>query len=241
MKIKQKAVHVLATTMRRYSEANLEFATLKLIDLEEAIENLDRAFESKLEAFHSLYDVDRHDFDYFSNPDTALLILLRNALHHRDHDLFLSWNAEMNQPGGPRRFLGAEFLLASHQLIDSASTARQFYKVEDFLMRVDPLLNSPALENKMSSANRQTIIQHLRGGLCFDEVLLQAESERYPQKQIYINVIPVFISAICRTFKSLKQRGMVFEGADASVYGRHFTERLVVDFSDLSYDKVRIT
>ncbi len=140
MKIKKNAVRVLATTMRRYSEANLAFETLKHLDLEEAIDNLDRAFESKLEAFHSLYDVDKNDFDYFVNPDTALLILLRNALHHRDHELFSSWNAEMNQPGGPRRFRGAEFLLVSHQLVDHASTARQFYKIQDFLMRIDPVL-----------------------------------------------------------------------------------------------------
>jgi len=48
---------------------------LKLIDLEEAIDNLDSAFEAKLEAFHSLYGVDKDDFDYFANADTAVLIL----------------------------------------------------------------------------------------------------------------------------------------------------------------------
>ncbi|KXF75265.1 hypothetical protein ATN84_18495 [Paramesorhizobium deserti] len=240
MKIKQNAVRVLATTMRRYSEANLAFKTLKHVDLEEAIENLDRAFESKLEALHSLYDVDKSDFDYFVNPDTAVLIMLRNALHHRDHELFSSWNAEMNKPGGPRRFLGAEFLLVSHRLVNPASTARQFYKIQDFLMRVDPVLQSPALENKLSSANRQSLIQHLRAGLHFDDVLRKAERERYPQKQIYLNVIPVFISAVSRVFRSLRDRGLIFEGADALDFRDHFDEKLVVDFSNLNYDKVRI-
>jgi len=240
MRIKQNAVRVLATTMRRYSEANLAFETLKHLDLEEAIENLDRAFESILEAFHSLYDVDKSDFNYFENPDTAVLIMLRNALHHRNHELFVSWNAEMNQPGGPRRFRGAEFLLVSHQLVNPGSTARQFYKIRDFLTRVDPVLQSPALENKLNSANRQSLIQHLRAGLHFDDILREAERERYPQKQIYINVIPVFISAVSRVLRSFRDRGLIFEGADALGYRDHFDENLVVDFSSLHYDKVRI-
>ncbi|MGL4604177.1 MAG: hypothetical protein ACRCU9_08510 [Iodobacter sp.] len=83
MKIKQIAVDKLSNTMRMYGEAKFNFEWLKLIDKEEAINNLDRAFESKLEAFHSLYDVTKYDFEYFSNADTALLILIRNAIHHR--------------------------------------------------------------------------------------------------------------------------------------------------------------
>lgn len=241
MKIKQRAIGTLANTMRRYGEANLSFGALKLIDLEEAIDNLDRAFESKMEAFHSLYDVDKDDFDYFAHPDTALLILLRNAIHHRDHELFFSWNAAMNETGGPQRFLGAEFLLASHYVSDARRTARQFYKAQDFLMRVDPAFKSPALERKMSDGNRQKMLEHFRCGLRFSEILTKAERERYPLKQIYINVIPIFVSATCRVFRSLRQRGVAFEGFDASVYERHFTEELTVDLSKIKYEKIRIT
>jgi hypothetical protein len=56
-----------------------------------------------LEDFHSLYDIDKGAFDYFANADTAAIRLLRNALHHRDHELFSSWNAMMAQEGGPAR------------------------------------------------------------------------------------------------------------------------------------------
>ena len=66
----------------------MNFHRLKSVDPEEAIDNLDRAMEAKLEAFHSLYDVIKNDFDYFSHADSALLILLRNAVHHRNHPLF---------------------------------------------------------------------------------------------------------------------------------------------------------
>lgn len=77
MKIKQIAVDKLSNTMRMYGEARFNFERIKLIDKEEAINNLDRAFESKLEAFHSLYDVTKSDFNYFEHADTALLILIR--------------------------------------------------------------------------------------------------------------------------------------------------------------------
>lgn len=62
MKIKQIAVDKLSNTMRMYGEAKFKFEQLILVDKEEAINNLDRAFEAKLEAFHSLYDVTTSDF-----------------------------------------------------------------------------------------------------------------------------------------------------------------------------------
>ncbi|MGB2785859.1 hypothetical protein [Psychrobacter sp.] len=95
MEIKQQAISKLANSMRLYGEAHINFHQLKFIDSEEAINNLDCAFEAKLEAFHSLYDVTKSDFDYFSYGDTALLILLRNAVHHRNHLLFKSWNQDI--------------------------------------------------------------------------------------------------------------------------------------------------
>lgn len=46
----EDAVSTLANTMRLYVEAHLRFADLFKIDPEEAIDNIDRAFETKLEA-----------------------------------------------------------------------------------------------------------------------------------------------------------------------------------------------
>jgi len=55
----EQAIKKLANTMRIYVETHFDFQRLKSIDQEEAVDNLDRAFEAKLEAFHSLYDVSR--------------------------------------------------------------------------------------------------------------------------------------------------------------------------------------
>ncbi|WP_197434752.1 hypothetical protein [Agrobacterium vitis] len=174
MKITERAIDKLANAMRIYAEANARFDELKKVDLQEAIDNLDRAFEAKLEAFHSLYDVDKVAFDYFENADTAVILLLRNAIHHRDHDMFSSWNATMAQEGGPLRFLGAEFLIASHHVAGGGHVGNQLYKVEDFLLRVDSGLNSPALETKMSAKNRVKTLGQLRTELRFNELLAKA-------------------------------------------------------------------
>lgn len=240
MKIAERAIDKLANAMRIYAEANARFDELKKVDLQEAIDNLDRTFEAKLEAFHSLYDVDKVAFDYFDHADTAMILLLRNATHHRDHELFSSWNATMAQEGGPLRFLGAEFLIASHHVAGGGHVGNQLYKVEDFLLRVDSAMNSPALEKRMSAKNRVKILDQLRTDLGFNKLLAKASVERYPTTQIYLNVIPIFISAVCRAFKSLKARGANFAGFDARTYEMHFTDQLKVDLSMLSYNTIRI-
>ena len=237
----QLAISKLANSMRIYAESNHNFNSLKHIDLEEAVNNLDRAFEAKLEAFHSLYDVDKSGFNYFGNADTAFFILLRNAIHHRDHSLFTSWNSEMALNGGLQKNAGAQFLLAAHEVLDAPYIARQYYKLEDFFLRIDPVLKSPFLEKKMGEENRRQLLEKFKIDLGFDEIIKHATDNRYPRNQIYLNIIPIFISAMCRIFKSLKSRGASFTGFDAVTYERLFTGELGVDMSKISYGAIRIS
>ncbi|MCR9709198.1 hypothetical protein [Vibrio cholerae] len=48
MVIQEQALSKLANAMRIYGEAHMNFNRLKLVDAEEAIDNLDRAMEAKL-------------------------------------------------------------------------------------------------------------------------------------------------------------------------------------------------
>lgn len=240
MKIKQIAVDKLSNTMRMYGEAKFNFERLKLIDKEEAVNNLDRAFESKLEAFHSLYDVTKSDFDYFINADTALLILIRNAIHHRDHDLFISWNKEMLIYGGLDKNNGAEFLLVSNRVCNRPPVMNYYYKLEDILLRLDDSLNSPFLENRMKSKQKLDLLQKIMAQLRFDKVIEYAKFNRYPTNQIYINLIPIFTSAVVKVFSELKSNGFEFIGYDAKVYEEPFTNELNVDYSVVDYNPVRV-
>ena len=226
--------------MRIYTETHLNCQRLVLIDKEEAIDNLDRAFESKLEAFHSLYDVSKDRLDYFAYGDTASLILMRNAIHHRDHLLFRGWNQEMALDDEFKKYLGAEFLLVDYPTLGSPSRMEYFYKLEDFYHRIDETTKSPYLEKKMGAANRKKLLNQLNSDLYFSEIRKYAESENYPLKQVYINVIPIFISATCRAFSALKKTGVQFVGFDAKAYEQPFTNELQVDFSKFACKPLRI-
>ncbi len=226
--------------MRMYAEVSAGFDRLKLIDQEEAIDNLDRAFEAKLEAFHSLYDVSKSEFEYFNNADTSLLILLRNAIHHRDHTLLHSWNYEMFHNNGLEKNSGAAFLMASHIVNDGAYTSRYFYKLEDIFDRIDDSRKSPYLESKMGLKNRTKLLQQLNKELNFNSVTSQATTERYPSKQIYINIIPIFISAMSKVFFCFKVKGADFSRFDSDVYVEHFTKHMYMDFKDIDFKQVRL-
>lgn len=235
MEIKQLAIDKLANTMRIYVETKIDFERLKNIDLEEAINNLDRAFEAKLEAFHSLYDVTKTDFEYFDYADSATLIMLRNAIHHRDHFLFKSWNCEMLLNDGLKKNHGAEFLLASHNVMDDIPKMKYYYKLDDFYARIDSNLDSPYLETKMSKSNREKLVLQLKNELHFDVVSDYAKNKKYPTSQIYINVIPIFISAVSNVFKALKSKGIEFKGFDSKAYEEPFINELKVNMKSFSY------
>ena len=240
MEIKQQALSKLANSMRLYGEAHMRFHELKLVDSEEAINNLDRAFEAKLEAFHSLYDVTKDDFDYFSHGDTALLILLRNAVHHRNHLLFKSWNQDIGLNNGHKKYLGAEFILASHEVVDAFHVMKHFYKLEDFYSRIDPKLDSPYLVDRMKDKDKLKLLNQIKNELGFDLITAYAKEGRYPTKQIYVNLIPIYISAVCKVFKVLSDQGIEFIGFDANAYKEPFTNELEVNFSSINYTPIRI-
>lgn len=52
--------------------------------------------------------------------------------------------------------------------------------------------------------------------------------------------MPIFISAICKVFKTLKAKGVEFKGFDAKVYEEPFTNELKVDMGKFIYNPIRI-
>lgn len=204
--------------MRVNVETRLGFEQLRCIDQEAAINNVDRAFEAKLEKFHALYDVtkDLPGFDYFGHGDTSLLIVLRNAIHHRDHDLFVSWNALIGLNEGMTRHAGAAFLLASTTPDSDRPTSRFYFRLQDFYDRLvmpKAKIKDPALLKAMWDAE-----------LKFAHVRSKGVAECYPAKQVYVDVIPAFMSAIGRVSRWLEVSGFQPRGYDGETYFEHFRE-----------------
>ena len=230
----------LATALRLSGEAYLRSYDLLKIDRDEAINNLELAFETKLEAFHSLYDVSKSLFAYHDHPDTALVIGLRNAIHHRDHPLFRTLMARIFLDETVGRWRGAAFLIARHpsSLGDPVAMTHRL-RLDDIDARLNPELASPYLDilNPKKAGSRFAVIDE---GLGLADLRRVAASEGYPKDQIYLDVMPVFISAICRVFVALKAQGVAFKGFDAETYGPHFTTQVAIDLRRLEYQSKRI-
>lgn len=227
------AIGTLANTMRLYVESHMRFGDLILIDREEAIDNLDRAFDAKLEAFHSLYDVSKHLFPYFDHGDTSLLIAVRNAIHHRNHPLFRSFYAALFIDDGVTQWAGASFLMASHPTLHGAPTLmKHFVKLADIDARLNPALASPYLETMLKGRRAEQRVALIEKELAFAEIRKEASRERYPEKQIYLNLMPIFMSAVIKVFTAMKAAGVTFRGFDAITYLRPFTTELAIDLKN---------
>jgi hypothetical protein len=239
MNIVIQGIEKLSNSMRIYNENSLNFNQLRLIDKEEAINNLDRAFESKLEAFHSLYDVIQDKFQYFDNADTSLLISLRNAIHHRSHELFKSWNSEMHLNSGMQNNAGVEFLLVNHNSTNE-NISEYYYKLEDILDRIDSSRKSCALDSRTNYNKRARLLSLVNSELNFTKIIKYSESKRYPLSQVYINIIPIYISAVSKIFNHIENSGIKLKGFDSDVYMKHFTSENLVDLEKITYKPLRI-
>jgi hypothetical protein len=211
----QSAWEALSNSMRLYAESSFEFKQLFDIDAEEAVSNHDRAFDAKLEAFHRLYDVTKAlpTFAYFKHADTALLVHLRNAIHHRDHALFISWNSMLHGGGGLGKKAGAAFLLASYDGM-APLTSKYYLPLHDFYTRLGhPSVKQPDVMRARWDAD-----------LSFAAVAAAGVSQRFPTSQVYIDVMPIFISAMQRVATWLATSGVAAVGYDGKTYAAHFTE-----------------
>ncbi|MFX1680884.1 hypothetical protein PV762_16770 [Mitsuaria sp. CC2] len=230
----QHAWESLSNTMRVYVETRLGFERLRRIDQEEAINNVDRALEAKLEKFHALYDVTKNlsGFDYFAHGDTSLVVALRNAIHHRDHDLFISWNALLGLNDGMTRLAGAAFLLGSTTPESDALTTRFYFRLQDFYDR----LSMPKAQTKIQ--NPAKLKSMWDAELMFADIHAKGKAERYPVKQVYVDVMPAFMTAVSRVSKWLAATDFRPTGYDGKTYFEHF--RALELAKELDFKELRV-
>lgn len=237
----ERAIGVLANTMRLYVEAYVRFGELFDLDREEAINNLDRAFEAKLNAFHSLYDVSKRLFSYFDHGDTALLIAVRNALHHHENPLFHSFLSRLYLEDGLSRWQGASFLLASYPTRHGAPIIMSHpIRLDDLCARLDPSRASPHLDTYVNGSRAMERLRLIEHDLALDDVRRKGAVEHYPEGQVYVDLMPVFTSAVCRVFKALKAAGVTFKGDDAQTYEKPFTSEIDIDLQSPTFRTLTI-
>lgn len=225
----------LGNSLRLYAEASLQSRALLATDEEEAIDNLDRAFDGILASFHSMYDAmiaARWPLDWHAHGETAACILVRNARHHNAAGLFESWNCRMLKRGGLKRMAGAAFLLVGYRLVAGEGQVSEYYVPwDDFRARLemrdshirDPAAVSAALDRDCG----------------FDQIRVQVVGEHYPAAQVYLNLIPMAMNAATRVFSSLRAGGVAFTGFDSSVYANHFADGPFADLHAPVFKSIR--
>lgn len=235
----EAAISNLANSMRIYVEAAYRYNPLFKVDPEEAIDNIDRAFEMKLEGFHTLYDLSKGIFPYFDHGDTAVLIAVRNAIHHRNHPLFYSLNRRLHLEHGIERWLGASFLLARHPTNHGSQILMSHYvMLDDLDARIDPLRESPYLDKSTKRDRAMRRLEIVNSQLSLPSIRERATRDRYPKDQVYLDLMPVFVSAVCKVFKAMKAAGIGFKGFDAETYAKPFTEEIAVDLRNLEFKRL---
>ena len=210
----QHAWESLSNTLRLYVESHMGFASLYEVDRPDAVTGQDRALEAKLEKFHTLYDVTKElpGFDYFDHADTSLLIVLRNALHHRDHALFVSWEAFVLAHEETKKLPSNKYLFASITPESEQIVVRYYLPLDDFKQR----LTSPKIRN--SAAIGAMWDQDLR----FADMTAVANREGFDVASVYVDVMPAFISAMHRVRGWLAATDFVPSGSDGRIYYRSF-------------------
>lgn len=237
----ERAIDSLANTMRMHLETQMRFGEIFKVDREEAIDNLDRSFEMKLEAFHTLYDVSKDLFPYYDHGDTTVLIAVRNAIHHRDHPLFHSLNRRLYIDRGLDRWRGASFLLASHPTLNGSPIRLYYYiRLDDLDARLDPSCASPYLDSIVRGDKALRRMKVIDMQLKLPAIRERGLRDRYPKDQIYLDLMPIFASAVGKVFKALKAAGIAFKGSDAKTYEVPFASQIEVDLGSPSLKRLRV-
>ncbi|RDJ07833.1 hypothetical protein B5K05_18645 [Rhizobium phaseoli] len=225
--------------MRIFGERNMDFAAIFRVDREEAIDNVDRTFEMKLEAFHTLYDVSKEIFPYLDHADASLLIAVRNAIHHRNHPLFRTLDHRLHIQDGLQRWAGASFLLASHPTTHGGKIMMSHYvRLDDLDSRLNPSAASPYLDNFVNVNRVEKRFELINEGLNLGDIRTKASQERYPPDQVYLDLMPVFVSAVCKVFTAMRTAGIGFKGFDALAYLEPFTAEIAVDLTSFHFKRL---
>ena len=147
----------------------------------------------------------------------------------------------MNLLGGLERNNGSSFLLAGQVVNNNEYVIRQYYKLEDFFNRISLDSNYPYLDNKISINRKINLKNKFLEELNFQKIKEEAILKKILNKEnVYINVVPILISAISKVFKKLKEDNIEVKGFDSDVYMDYFTNDVTVDLNNFNYEECKI-
>jgi hypothetical protein len=110
-----------------------------------------------------------------------------------------------------------------------------FIRLDDLDARLDPKVASPHLDAFMKPNRAKQRFMLIESQLALPVIRQKGLSARYPKDQIYVDLMPVFTSAVCRVFKAMRAASAEFKGYDADVYMEPFTSEIEVNLSSPTF------
>lgn len=165
---------------------------LLIVDRAEAVGNIETAFASVLNAFHSVHDAMKKSpncagLDWYKYPELALVLVLRNARHHNHarkvRTVYSYYAQEANKVGGVEMYVFVDFPAQE----GDADTFDVYVSWSD----LNELLSMPPGDTRIREPLKLALREYL-GAKKFCEY---AGYFQMDESRIFINVVPLIVNA----------------------------------------------
>lgn len=197
----------LAHALRRLAEAQVDFKRLAVIDLGEAVGNLESATTQILSSFHSLYDSTRQTAHWHKTPQAYTLLAIRNARHHNTANRIRSY-ASMARHGQIDRSQAYFISMYDEHLLTSWP-----HSVGD----VQELLATPQDVSRISKSRAVSIGKYLN----LDGIEKATKKMGINQQRTFFDLMPIITNAVRVALDDLSEH-IVPMSDEGRVYIEHF-------------------
>jgi hypothetical protein len=186
---------LLEANMRAHHEGLLQ------LDRAEAVGNIETAFASVLNSFHSLYDaMEKEDqgelIDWYTTPELVTILALRNARHHNQakkiRTMYSYYSQEAEKIGKMEMYILVDF----PALEDGANTFEVYISWAD----VRALLALPVNVSRIRANSSEAIRNYLSTSK-FGNYASKYELE---EDRVFFNVVPLLVNAAIAVVPKIK-------------------------------------
>jgi hypothetical protein len=211
----------LAHALRVLIEAHIRaHQGLLQVDRAEAVGNIDNAFASVLNAFHSLYDALNKDgapVNWYDIPELSVVLALRNARHHNLANKIRTLYTYHGQEAEKIPDLTSYVLVNFPAQEEGASTFEVYVSWGD----LKELLSLPTSVSRIRSQTAKQIIEYLQA----EKFAGYARDYGLAEGRVFVNAVPLIVNAAAKIVPLIKSK-ISPRSMESELYLRLFEDML---------------